>query len=204
MTVLTQGQVSEHPKTMKWTRERYYEAVEANVLREDDKIELIGGDLVTEGLLDRMPQNTRHQYVVVQLNAVLIDAFRGGFHVRPQLPLALLEDSDPEPDMAIVEGLPQAYRTVPPHSAALVVEVSDTSLAYDRGHKGSLYAAAGIADYWIVNLVDSQVEVHREPVADASEPFGSGYTSVTVSRAGESISPLARPEVSIEVASLLP
>jgi Uma2 family endonuclease len=86
----------------------------------------------------------------------------------------------------------------------LGVEVSDTTLAIDRGRKAGIYARAGLADYWIVNLVDRQVEVHRKPEADATSPYGYRYTEITICLARESVTPLAAPQVKIPVASLLP
>jgi len=111
--------------------------------------------------------------------------------------------SDAEPDISVVPGTPRDY-TEHPTGALLVVEVSETTLAYDRGRKGSLYAAAGIQDYWIVNLVDRQLEVYRDPVPDPNESSGFRYNTRTVFLSGQSASPLAAPAASIAVADLLP
>lgn len=78
------------------------------------------------------------------------------------------------------------------------------SLAFDRTHKGSLYARAGVADYWIVNLVDHVLEIHRRPVADPSAEFGWRYGDVTISAEDARVSPLARLEVTVAVRDLLP
>ena len=112
-------------------------------------------------------------------------------------------ESEPEPDVAVVPGEPEDYRSSHPSRAALVVEVSESSLAFDRNDKGSVYARAGILDYWIVNLVERLLEVYREPVPDAAAPFGARYAR------GESLdpsrreSPLAAPHASIHVRDLL-
>lgn len=90
-------------------------------------------------------------------------AFGEGTHVRIQLPLALDPSSEPEPDVTVVRGSPRDYRDAHPSAALLVVEVADTTLSHDRDQKGSLYARAGVADYWIVNLVDQVLEVYRDP-----------------------------------------
>ena len=89
------------------------------------------------------------------------------------------------PTLAVVSGSPRTYRDAHPSRAALVVEVSASSLDFDRDDKGSLYARAGIADYWIVNLVDRVVEVYRDPVPDAAAPYGWRYGSAEVFRAPE-------------------
>jgi Uma2 family endonuclease len=85
-----------------------------------------------------------------------------------------------------------------------MVEVADASLASDRHRKGSLYARAGLADYWILNLVDRVLEVYREPMADAAAPFGWRYTRVEVFDASARVTPLAMPEASVSVAQMLP
>jgi hypothetical protein len=136
------------------------------------------------------------------------DALEAGFNlnfwVRVRASLDLTADSVPDPDLAVVPGAPRSWVSKPvPTSALLVVEVSDTTLWFDRGRKMSLYAAAGIADYWILNIPDEHLEVHRDPVADASQRFGFRYGQVTVLRAGDVVSPLALPAAQIPVADLI-
>ncbi len=89
--------------------------------------------------------------------------------------MALDDESEPEPDISVVAGDPRDYRDAHPQRPALVVEVALSRLSFDREHKGSLYARAGIADYWIVNLPDRRVEVYRDPVPDAGAVFGWRY-----------------------------
>jgi Uma2 family endonuclease len=103
-----------------------------------------------------------------------------------------------------VRGAPADFRDAHPTRPALVVEVADSSLPFDRVTKGSLYARAGTRDYWIVNLIDRIVEVYRNPGADLTAPFGWRYTSVGRFRAGESVSLLDVPAASLAVAALLP
>jgi Uma2 family endonuclease len=124
--------------------------------------------------------------------------------VRGQGPLALDEESEPEPDVAVVAGSFRDYVTGHPSRPALVVEVSESSLALDRDHKGSLYARAGLVDYWIVNLVDRTLEVYRDPVPDEAASFGWRYRSVEVLRGEASVSPLASPGARIRVSDVLP
>jgi Uma2 family endonuclease len=89
-------------------------------------------------------------------------------------------------------------------SAELVVEVSDKSVEYDRTRKASLYARAGIADYWIVNLVNNQLEVRRDAQPDPSQHYGHGYASLTTLVPPAVVNPLAAPQVSLAIADLLP
>ena len=85
----------------------------------------------------------------------------------------------------------------------MIVEISDTTLIYDRGRKASLYAMRSVADYWIVNVNDDQLEIHHDPGADNSQPFGYGYSSVTIRHRGEVVTPLAAPHLTFSVADLL-
>src|SRR5207244_10323316 len=125
--------------------------------------------------------------------------------VRCQMSLDLSPFGIPEPDVAVVAG---AWRTHPnrgmPTDALLVVEVSDTTLRDDQTYKMSMYAAAGIKDYWILNLVDRQLEVYREFIADTGQPFGVRYNTVTILKPGDTVSPLAAPHAVIPVADLIP
>jgi Uma2 family endonuclease len=122
--------------------------------------------------------------------------------VRQRGPLSFSPMTEPEPDVSVVVGKVDDYRDHPT-SAVLIVEVSDSTLAYDRGRKASLYARAGIADYWIVNLVDRRLEVRRAPVPDATQVYGHGYSSVTELVPPATVSPLAAPQVSLAVADLI-
>jgi Uma2 family endonuclease len=131
-------------------------------------------------------------------------AFGPGWLVRAQDPVALDAESEPEPDVAVVPGRPRDYLAEHPTRPALLVEVAESSLAFDRGHKGSLYARAGLADYWIVNLVDEVLEVYRGPALDRSAEFGWRYLDVQALSPGTTVAPLARPNITVAVADLLP
>ena len=108
------------------------------------------------------------------------------------------DDSEPEPDVAVVRGHQRDYIRAHPDTAVLVVEVSDSTLDYDRRRKGPAYARAEVPEYWVVNLVDHLVEVYRDPMADR------GYQTVLTLRPGETIAPLGAPFASIAVDDLLP
>jgi Uma2 family endonuclease len=103
-----------------------------------------------------------------------------------------------------VPGEPRDYYLEHPARPMLVVEVADTALPMDRQYKGSAYARAGLPDYWIVNLVDRQVEVYRRPATDPAADFGWRYLDVLILAPGEAVTPLALPDARIAVADLLP
>ena len=174
------------------SRTEFDRAVEAGVFDPDARLELVDGDL-----LAMTPQGSRHATGVDLVVDSLRHAFHTGFHVRMQLPLAIDDYSEPEPDVAVVTGGIRDYREAHPTTALLVVEVSDDSLRRDRTVKQRLYARCGIPEYWILALPDARLEVYRDPAAD-------GYRTVTIHRTGESIAPLARPEARIAVDDLLP
>ena len=174
------------------SRTEYDRAVEAGVFELDAKLELVDGDL-----LAMTPQGSRHATGVDLAADSLRHAFGAGFHVRMQLPLAIDDYSEPEPDVAVVTGGIRDYREAHPTTALLIVDVSDDSLRRDRTVKKRLYARCGIPEYWILALPDARLEVHRDPAAD-------GYRTVSIHRTGETVAPLARPAATIAVTDLLP
>ena len=124
--------------------------------------------------------------------------------MRVQLPLALDDDSEPEPDVSVVRGsLAQADRTLPSRPD-LVVEVAESSLTFDRREKASLYARAGVEDYWIVNLVSRVLEVLRDPVADPTAPYGWRYARTRILTGADVVFPVGAPLSRIPIADLLP
>ncbi len=186
-------------KTRRWMRTEYERLVDQGMFREHERLELLDGLLVM-----REPQGSRHGAGVAALCAVLARAFGAGFHVRPQLPIALDDTSEPEPDVVVVPGVPWDYVSSHPSAPVLVVEIAETSLSIDRAHKGSLYARAGIADYWIVNLAEALLEIYREPAPAPSARSGWEYRSIQRLTSGATIVPLAAPSARIAVADLLP
>jgi Uma2 family endonuclease len=131
-------------------------------------------------------------------------ALPAGWIVRVQNPISLDDESAPEPDIAVVRGSLTDYRHAHPARPALIIEVAEASLRFDRIEKGSLYARAGIVDYWIVNLVDRVVEVYRDPGPDLTAPFGWRYASVERFRQPAALTLLGAPAAPIPVAALLP
>jgi hypothetical protein len=135
---------------------------------------------------------------------VLQRLFVRGHVVRPRLSLDLGRRYQPIPDLAVVEGEARDYATRYPTSAVLLVEVADSSLRHDRVVKAHRYALTDIADYWIVNLVDRQLEVYRNPGPDPDRPGRFCYANLTIVSADGQIAPLAKPDLQTNVADLLP
>jgi Uma2 family endonuclease len=185
--------------TRKWTRLEYDRLVEAEIFGPEDRIELLGGQMIV-----KEPQYSPHATAIQLVQRTLDRAFGPGWSVRPQLPIALAEVSEPEPDVCVVRGDPREYRDAHPEHPVLIVEVSLSRLGFDREHKGSLYARAGITDYWIVNLADRRVEIYREPVPDVAASFGWRYGRLVTVGPDERVSPMAAPAAEIAVADLLP
>ena len=183
----------------RWTRDEYDRMVDAGILGPDDRVELVDGEIVI-----MTPQKSRHAAAIQLAIRALRPVFGDAFDVRSQMPLALDPASEPEPDIAIVAGSPADYIDAHPSTAVLIVEVADSSLTFDRLTKAAVYARAGITDYWLVNLVDRVVEVRRDPQPSTATPVEWRFASVRTLRAGEMISPLARPDAGVAVTDLLP
>ena len=145
-----------------------------------------------------------HNAGVSLADYLLKAVFAQGFVVRVQMPLVLGQWSDPVPGLAVLTGSVRDYAATQPTTAVLVVEVSDTSLAIDTGVKAHLYAAAGIADYWVADLNNRALIVHRDPQPDPASPSGASYRAVTTLGPGQGIAPLAAPQATVHVADLLP
>jgi Uma2 family endonuclease len=182
----------------RWGRAEYERVVDLGLFR-GELVELIGGQLVVAE-----PQGSRHATAVGVIDDALRAALPPGWIVRTRMPVALDDESEPEPDLALVPGSRRDYRDAHPGPPALAVEVADATLDFDREHKGSLYARAAVPDYWLVNLIDRIVEVHRAPVRDPSAAFGWRYASVQRIGPPGLLSPLALPDVRIPAAVLLP
>jgi len=186
-------------RTRKWTRVEYERLAQFEILGPEDRVELIGGVV-----LIKEPQHSTHATAIQLAYRALDRAFGHGWTVRPQLPVALDEESEPEPDLCVVRGNPRDYRDAHPERPVLVVEIALSRLSFDREHKGSLYARAGIGEYWIVNLAERCVEVYRDPISDTRATFGWRYVNVAEHGTAEHVSPLAVPEAVIAVADLVP
>ena len=187
------------PLTLRrWKRVEYERLVDLGVF-EGDPVELIGGQLIVAE-----PKGSPHATAVGMANDALRAVLPPGWIVRVQDPLALDDESAPEPDIALVRGSRADYRHAHPAHSALPIEVAQSSLSFDRQQKGSLYARAGVQDYWIVNLVDGVLEVYRDAAPDASAPYGWRYRSIQTLSPPALVAPLVLPSSPIPVAALLP
>ena len=139
---------------------QYHAMIDAGVFTEDDPIELLEGWLVT-----KMPKNPAHIYSTQMIKDMLVRLLPPEWFVNSQDPFTAV-DSEPEPDAIVVRGDRRDYRTrkPSPEEISLVIEVSDSTLRQDRTLKKRLYAAWGIPVYWIINLVNNQIEVYTEPI----------------------------------------
>lgn len=190
---------SDEPRIRRFSRVEYERLIDLGIFRPGEAIELIGG-----ALLVAEPQGAAHYTAIVKTAKALEEAFGPGWVVRTQGPIGLDDDSEPEPDVAVVPGSPDDYARAHPARPVLTVEVADSSLSLDRQHKGSLYARAGLSDYWLLNLVDRVLEVYREPAPDPAAPFGWRYMRSDTFNASASVTPLAAPGSRLLVSRLLP
>jgi Uma2 family endonuclease len=191
-TMLDQVQI---PHRKRWTREECQQLSKAGFL--PGRYELINGEIV-----EKMPKNPPH-CIALMLLAVWLESLFGRLYVRTQDPIVLTRPNansmEPEPDVAVTREPTTAYQDDNPHAGdlLLVAEVSDTTLDYDLHAKAMIYAAAGIADYWVLDVTARRLHVHRRPAAD-------GYRETRTYDETEEVSPLARPDAGIRVAALLP
>ena len=186
------------PRPVRWTCDEFHQMGEAGQF-EGRRAMLIEGIILEQG-----PMNPPHAVTVNLVSDTLRAIFGVGWVVRAQLPLELDLSTDPQPDACVVTGKALDYYTSHPTTAHLVVEISDSTLAFDRGEKASLYAAGGIADYWVVDLIHRQLLVFRDPQPDASETHGHVYRQRLTFGPTEAVAPLAAPGSPIAVADLLP
>jgi Uma2 family endonuclease len=189
----------EGPRLYRWSRHEYGRLLDHGLLDEDDPVELLDGLLLV-----KEPQASPHRTAVLLVAKVLERAFGEGFFVQTQSPIILDDRSEPEPDVCVVRGAPRDYLAAHPAHPALVIEVAQSGLALARGRKAAAYARAGIADYWIVNLIDRTLEVHREPAQPGPARRSWGYVSVRTLGPGATVTPLAAPAAVIRVTDLLP
>lgn len=187
------------PWLLRWCRDEYYRLCHEEWFLER-RVQLIDGEI-----WEFRPSRDWHEAGVAFAHDELRKAFGSGYWVRVKGSLDVSDCSVPDPDLAVIAGSPRQYRTQGnPETALLVVEVSEATLWFDRDPKASLYASANVADYWIVNLVQRQLEFYCDPVADSTQLFGFRYNSRTILDPADKVSPLAVSHAQITVAYLLP
>lgn len=182
------------PAAARYTSRAYFDLVAGGDIHPDDRVELLEGVIVAMS-----PQNPRHASATTRVDTALRRAVTERAVVRVQLPLIAGTFSVPEPDVALVPGRDADYDHAHPTAALLVVEIADSSLLQDRLTKAGIYAAAGVPQYWIVNLRDDCVEVFTAPVAATRS-----YAERRVARRGECLDVAALSGTSVRVDDLLP
>jgi Uma2 family endonuclease len=171
----------------RFTRAEYYRMAEVGILREDDRVELIKGEI-----LEMAPIGRRHKAFVANLGQLLILRLASRALVHVQSGVVLADDTEPEPDVAVLRrrAVPYKEREAHAEDVLLLIEVADTSLAYDRSTKLHLYAEAGIPEYWVVDSAAEVVEVHRTPGPE-------GYRDVSRVAGAATLTLLAFPDVAL-------
>ncbi len=182
-------------RARRFTRGEYERMASHGIIAPEERVELVDGEIVVMS-----PEGSRHATVVDLITDAARASFTTGHVVRTQHPLTVDPDGEPEPDVAVVVGCRDDYLAKHPTTAVLVVEVAETSLTHDR-RKAATYARAGVPDYWIANLVEGVIEVHRRPIVTADGEWS--YAVVEQVKAGESVRPLALPNVEWRVTDLL-
>jgi Uma2 family endonuclease len=177
----------------RFTVKEYHQMADAGILTEDDRIELIEGEII-----EMSPIGPVHSGDVDRLAELFFRTFADVAQVRVQNPIVLSDDTEPQPDVTLLRRRPDYYTSgLPgPDDVFLVVEIADTSLAYDRRVKMALYAGSGIVEYWLIDLNSETVAVYRDPGPE-------GYGTTRVARRGERLAPAAFPDRELTVEALL-
>lgn len=181
------------PTAHRFTVEEYYQMAETGILQPDARVELLDGEII-----DMAPIGPFHGGTVNSLNRLLAERAKGRWLVVVQNPVRLGARSEPQPDFMLVKPVADDYKSrhPVPEDVYLLIEVAESSLTYDRNRKIPAYGRAAIPEVWIINLVEQNIEVFREP-------HYTGYASVQKFGSGHTIAPQAFPDVRIEIAALL-
>jgi len=175
-----------------FTREEYHRMAEVGILKPTDRVELIRGEIV-----EMSPIGRRHYAFVNNFTQLLVVRLAGRAIVAIQGPIVLADDTEPEPDVAIIRrrSVPYKEREAYAEDVLLLIEVAESSLSYDRSTKLRLYAEAGIPEYWVVDCVAESIEVHRTPEA-------GGYRDVSRVAGGATVALQAFPDVTLTLAEI--
>ncbi|OKH34066.1 hypothetical protein NIES2119_21430 [[Phormidium ambiguum] IAM M-71] len=177
----------------KFTVKQYHQMIEAGILTEDDRVELIKGEIV-----EMTPINRRHSAHVNRLNELFILRLAQLVTVGVQNPVELNDNSEPQPDISLLRRKADFYKSghPQPQDILLLVEVADTTVESDREIKIPLYAENGIIEVWLIDINEQYIEVYRQPSAN-------GYQNIQRFVRGQNLSILAFPEVIISVDEVL-
>jgi Uma2 family endonuclease len=182
-----------HAPTDEWTVEEYEKLNAAGIFTESDRVELLNGEIIVMS-----PLGYRHAMAVMRLNEFFVEGSRRRYRVNPGNPVLLDDRSEPQPDLALLaRGVDTQGRHPDPSQVFLLIEVSDSSLRYDREDKRPAYARRNIREYWILNLEENVLEVYRNP-RDGT------YQDVRIVKADETVAPEAFPDLVLRVGDFLP
>jgi len=184
----------QHVTHYRFTVADYHAMADAGILKENARVELVQGEIV-----EMAPIGSRHLSCVVRLDRRLNSLLGDRAVVSAQHPVRMDESSEPEPDVVLLQWRDDIYADHLPiaNDVLLLIEVSDTTLLYDRNVKLPLYASAGIPEVWIVDLQSGQLEVFTEPSSE-------GYASSRTLGPGDSVSPSAFDDISLAVDDIIP
>jgi hypothetical protein len=182
----------EHALRRLFSVDEFHHMAQRGIFQESDRLELIKGEIITMS-----PISARHAHSVRQLIRIFNQSFSDRAILDVQNPVVLGEHSEPQPDAMLLKTRADLYKSHPtPEDVLLLVEVADSSLAYDRDVKGPLYARAGVLELWIVNVVDARLEVYRDPTPQ-------GYRTRRWLWPGDAIAPFAFPDTLCQVEDIL-
>ena len=188
-------QTTEAPFTLRlWTVEEYHQMAEAGIFHPEERVELIAGQIIRMSA-----KGTAHTATVRRTAKVLRNLLENQAEIYTQDPIQLDDFSEPEPDVAVVrlDPLDYADHHPTPSEVYLIIEVADSSFKYDRETKAKVYSKSGIADYWVLDVIDRKLHVFREPTQE-------GYQSEVIFSEGASVSALQFPDVAIALQAMLP
>lgn len=180
------------PAPRRFNVDEYYRMANAGVFKPEERVELIRGAIVQMHAI-----GIRHARCVNRLNVILVLAYANYAEIHVCNPVRLDESSEPQPDFALLRTGPEPHASHPlPAEVLVAIEVSDTSIRYDRNVKAPLYAESGIPEYWLVDLEAETIEVRRKPSK-------TGYEELQTLRRGDQLRCLAFPDIVLDVAAIL-
>lgn len=203
--------VDEMPPKILWNVDEYYRLSELGFFN-GKRVELIEGEIFVKyeytevgvGKHEMRAMSSLHFAGVNIAAEVMREIFKEKYFVSVQCPINMGECSELEPDISIIEGTARDFKEAIPKTAALIIEISDASLFYDRSKKASLYARAAVQDYWIVNLKDRRLEIYRRPFKNKTAFYGFSFGEIRIFTEKDWVSPLAAPNAKIKIADFLP
>ncbi|MHB2017584.1 MAG: Uma2 family endonuclease [Candidatus Xenobia bacterium] len=185
-----------HADPLRWTIEQYERLHAMGMLPQNTRMELMDGEIIT-----MPPMQTPHGNSLTRGTSLLHKLFSATHWIRVQAPFNVPDYWQPEPDFLLISMSTYDPRSGHPAHADLIVEVSDSSLAYDRAQKASAYAMAGVADYWIVNVVNPSLEIRRKPVRNSDAAYGHSYGETFTLSVEETAFPLFSPLTAVPVSA---